>query len=80
MIIVVPGPDQPDPDAVPPAEKPPAGKAGVPARPAPARQVVAGSETGRLASNGVDVGWLALGGLLTFVAGAALILGSRRRT
>ncbi|MDS0134750.1 MULTISPECIES: hypothetical protein [unclassified Amycolatopsis] len=77
-VVVIPGPNQPDPDAVPPS-----GKAGVPARPArpaPARQVVAGSETGRLASTGVDVGWLALGGLLTFVAGASLVFGSRRRT
>lgn len=79
-IVVVPGPDRPDPDAVPPTAKPPAGKTGVPARPAPAQQVVAGPETGRLASTGVDVGWLALGGLLTFVAGVSLILGSRRRT
>ncbi|MDX3189772.1 carboxypeptidase-like regulatory domain-containing protein [Streptomyces sp. MN03-5084-2B] len=75
-IVIVPGPDQPDPDAVPPAAKPPAGAA---ARPAPARQVVAGPGTGRLASTGVDVGWLALGGLLTFAAGVSLVLGGRRR-
>lgn len=79
-IVIVPGPEQPDPDAVPPAAKPPSGKAGVPVQPAPARQVVAGRETGRLASTGVDVGWLALGGLLTFAVGVSLILGSRRRT
>ncbi|MGW5740959.1 LPXTG cell wall anchor domain-containing protein [Amycolatopsis sp. NPDC003861] len=79
-IVIVPGPNQPDPDAVPPAAKPPAGKFGAPARPVPARQVVAGSETGRLASTGADAGWLALGGLLTFVAGASLVFGSRRRT
>ncbi|QKV80552.1 DUF11 domain-containing protein [Amycolatopsis sp. Hca4] len=76
-VVLVPGPDQPDPDAVPPAAKP---SAGAPARPAPARQVVAGRETGRLASTGVDVGWLALGGMVTFVAGASLVLVSRRRS
>ncbi|MGW4057643.1 hypothetical protein ACWEGE_05155 [Amycolatopsis sp. NPDC004747] len=73
-IVIVPGPDQPDPDAVPPS-----GNGKLPARPAPARSVVAGPGTGRLASTGVDVGWLAMGGLLTFAAGASLVLGSRRR-
>jgi hypothetical protein len=78
-IVIVPGPDQPDPDAVPPVAKPPSGNGAVPVRPGQARPVLAGSETGRLASTGVGVGWLALGGLLTFTAGVALVLGSRRR-
>lgn len=78
--VVVRGPDQPDPDAVPPTAKPPSGKAGAPARPVAARQAVTGHQAGRLASTGVDAGWLALGGLLTFAAGVSLVLGSRRRT
>ncbi|WIY01759.1 LPXTG cell wall anchor domain-containing protein [Amycolatopsis mongoliensis] len=79
-VVVEPGPDQPDPDAVP---APPAGGNGaVPAPPASAagsaHPVLAQAHT--LASTGTNVGWLALGGFATFLVGAALVLGTRRRS
>jgi hypothetical protein len=79
-IVVVPGPDQPDPDAAPPsAPNVPSGNGNVSARPGDAEPVRAEPVPSRLATTGVGVGWLAVGGLLTFAAGVSLVLGSRRR-
>ncbi|MGW6442641.1 carboxypeptidase regulatory-like domain-containing protein [Lentzea sp. NPDC055074] len=62
--FVLPGPDQPDPDLA------------TPARPAPP-----GADTGTppLAVTGAGVTWLALGGLLSLLAGSALVLAGGRR-
>ncbi|GAA4544915.1 hypothetical protein GCM10023192_56270 [Amycolatopsis samaneae] len=83
-VIVEPGPYQPDPE---PAPSPPPGRGAEPPAPAPVRpahDVVPApavlTQPQPLATTGVSVGWLALGGLLTFVTGVALLLGSRRRT
>ncbi|MFG1647579.1 hypothetical protein ACGFMK_45470 [Amycolatopsis sp. NPDC049252] len=76
VVAVVPGPYQPDPDlAANPRPGPgtaPPGAAAVVAQPVLA-------EPHGLASTGVNVGWFAVGGLLTFAAGVSLVLGSRRR-
>ncbi|XVS60773.1 LPXTG cell wall anchor domain-containing protein [Actinosynnema sp. CA-299493] len=69
LVYVEPGPDQADPD-------PP--QAGGP--PAPAPGAGAGQQpVDRLASTGVDATWLALGGLLTLLAGVGLVFHARRR-
>ncbi|WP_090073021.1 LPXTG cell wall anchor domain-containing protein [Lentzea flaviverrucosa] len=59
--FVLPGPYQPDPDAEPPSGGEPA--------PPPGEEV--------LAQTGADVAWLALGGLLSLVTGAALVRRTR---
>ncbi|WP_461120099.1 hypothetical protein [Saccharothrix stipae] len=69
FVYVTTGPDQPDPD--------PAPRPGDPPSPAPP-----GAGPGQqppLAATGVDVAWLALGGLLTLLAGFGLITSTRRR-
>ncbi|MEU4769099.1 hypothetical protein AB0H12_38210 [Actinosynnema sp. NPDC023794] len=73
-VIVVPGPDQPDPDPQPapqpggpPAPTPPPGAG--PAHKPP---------TAELAATGVNVTWLALGGLLTLLVGLGLVVRTGR--
>ncbi|MGM1059858.1 hypothetical protein [Saccharothrix sp. Mg75] len=68
MVFVEPGPYQPDPRT--PLPPPPASGPGGVDPPAGA--------AGELAATGVDVTWLALGGLAAFVLGAVLVLGVRR--
>lgn len=68
FVYVTTGPDQPDPDPSPPT--------GDPSAPAPP-----GAGSGRqptLAATGADVAWLALGGLLTLLAGLGLVTRARR--
>jgi LPXTG-motif cell wall-anchored protein len=68
LVYVVPGPDQADPDPPQPGGSPEPGAGG-------------GQQTPeQLASTGVNVTWLALGGLLTLLAGAGLVFRTRRRT
>ncbi|MGM1059857.1 hypothetical protein [Saccharothrix sp. Mg75] len=67
------GEHQPDPDPpLPPAAGPPNPPVG------PAASGTAGGSAAGLAATGVDVTWLALGGLVAFVLGALLVLGVRR--
>jgi hypothetical protein len=66
-VYVVPGPNQADPDAVTPV--PPVPQAGV----GPA------GDTEQLAWTGVNVIWLAIGGLLSLVTGFVLVLRGVRR-
>jgi hypothetical protein len=66
-VYVVPGPNRPDPDTVTPV--PPAPQAGV----GPA------GDTEQLAWTGVNVIWLAIGGLLSLVTGFVLALRGVRR-
>ncbi|MEU5265525.1 SdrD B-like domain-containing protein [Amycolatopsis sp. NPDC021455] len=68
--VVVPGPYQPDPDPAPPP--------GVHPAPAPGPAPAAPRPPG-LATTGVGVTWLALGGFLATTTGAALVLGAHRR-
>jgi hypothetical protein len=73
-LYVVPGPDQADPDSAPPSGSRPAPAGTVVAKPRPVA-----APPGGLATTGIGVTWLALGGLLTVVIGAGLVLGTRRR-
>lgn len=69
LVYVEPGPDQADPDPPQPGGPP-----------APAPGGAAGQQpAGQLASTGVNATWLALGGLLTLLAGAGLMFHARRR-
>ncbi|MER5267116.1 carboxypeptidase-like regulatory domain-containing protein [Actinosynnema sp. NPDC002837] len=74
-VIVTPGPDRPEPDVTPPPDVTPA--PGEPPAPGagPARQPTAAD----LAATGVNVTWLALGGLLTLLIGLGLVVRSGRR-
>ncbi|MEU7788872.1 hypothetical protein [Amycolatopsis sp. NPDC049159] len=74
LVVVRPGPDQLDPDPAPVVNRPP-GDAAQPVSPAGTVRPA----TGDLAATGVGVGWLALGGSVTFTAGLAMVFGSRRR-
>ncbi|QKV80545.1 carboxypeptidase-like regulatory domain-containing protein [Amycolatopsis sp. Hca4] len=75
-LFVIPGPDQPDPDAAPPPGSRPARAGTVVAKPRPG---TAPAPPAGLATTGVEVTWLALGGLLTVVIGTGLVLLTRRR-
>ncbi|MBB5801198.1 hypothetical protein F4560_000966 [Saccharothrix ecbatanensis] len=68
-VIVAPGPDRPDPDATPAPGEPPAPGAGPAHRPT----------TAVLAATGVNVTWLATGGLLTLLIGLGLVVRTGRR-
>jgi hypothetical protein len=81
LVLLVPGTDKPDPDPAPqPGDpSPPPGTAPpgtAPPGTGPAQQPTAA----QLAATGVNVTWLALGGLLTLLAGIGLVtrIGRRR--
>lgn len=76
LVLVLPGPDQPDPGPVlRPAPQPePAPQPGSGPRPEP------GPGPGPLlAATGANIAWLALGGLLTLLAGIGLVVRAGRR-
>ncbi|MFD5247694.1 SdrD B-like domain-containing protein [Amycolatopsis sp. NPDC058340] len=77
LYFVVPGPYQPDPDPVPPSKSPQVAMPG----PGPTQPRLSAPHTPApgLATTGVGVTWLALGGMVTMMAGAALVLGAHRR-
>ncbi|AGM07214.1 hypothetical protein AORI_4630 [Amycolatopsis keratiniphila] len=73
--FVVPGPAQPDPDPVPA----PKGREVLRPGPVPVATRPPAPHQPGLAETGVEVTWLALGGMITTMAGVALVLGSHRR-
>ncbi|MBB5802076.1 hypothetical protein F4560_001844 [Saccharothrix ecbatanensis] len=80
LVLLVPGTDKPDPDPAPRPNdpSPPPGTAPPGAAPpgtGPAQQPTAA----QLAATGVNVTWLALGGLLTLLAGIGLLTRTGRR-
>ncbi|OKK01369.1 SdrD B-like domain-containing protein [Amycolatopsis sp. CB00013] len=75
LYFVVPGPYRPDPDPAPP----PGGRqVHLPGPPSTVPRPAAPHPSG-LATTGVGVIWLALGGMITMTTGAALVLGTHRR-
>ncbi|MFK0246072.1 hypothetical protein ACIQUM_15330 [Amycolatopsis azurea] len=77
LYFVVPGPYQSDPDPVPPSKGGQAHLPG-PAQTVPLPQPGVSHPQG-LATTGVGVAWLALGGMITMMTGAALVLGPHHR-
>jgi hypothetical protein len=75
LVLLVPGTDKPDPDPAPQPGDPSPPPGAAPPGTGPAQQPTAA----QLAATGVNVTWLALGGLLTLLAGVGLVTRTGRR-